>query len=194
MVKNLSRNQMKKEMNDVILQLKNNSKDSKFAESLIDKLMSLKGQIDIEPMRIHIKESDVVKEYDFESVRFIRCKGCIIFESKGGSYRVTTPRMNAEYKHLENLLDLKDAYNDLSDDMKKAYENIFTATMYVFNLPIYATCDDEFFFGIATDIIKRTQTLVDKMSKQELKEETREENAEFENKMEVLENSTEGKE
>lgn len=182
----MNKKELKKQIDEVVSQIKTNSKDAKFADSLIDKLLSLKGQYDVEPTRVCVEEKDVVKEYDFESVRYIRCKSCIIFQAKGGMSVVVSHRMTALFEHLNVLLDMKDRYESLTDEEKLTYETLYSATTFILELPIFATCDDEFFVGISSDIINRLNRLTEKNLEEPLKEETHKENAEFENLNEVF--------
>lgn len=181
----MEKQELKNKIEEVVNKIKTNSKDAKFADSLVDKLLSLKGQLDVEPMRLCIPEKDVIKEYDNDSIRFVRCKGGILFQTKGGFSVFVSPRMSGLYQHLEILLDMKDKYDELSEEQKKTYEVLYLATTQILQLSIFATCDDEFFFGISEDIIKRFQTMTEKAINAELHEETHKENAEFENKMEI---------
>lgn len=182
----MGKEELKKQLEEVVAQIKTNSKDAKFADKLVDKLLSLKGQIDVEPTRIHIPEKDVVKEYDNDSLRFVRCRGCIIFQAKGGYSVIVQPRMTALFEHLSVLLDMKDRYEELSDEEKKSYDMLYSATVYVLEAPMFAVGEDEMFFGIASDVIKRLNDFTEKQLNKELQEETPKENAEFENLNEVL--------
>lgn len=181
----MEKQELKNKIEEVVNQIKTNSKDAKFADSLIDKLLSLKGQADVEPMRLYVPEKDVIKEYDNDSIRFVRCKGCIVFQAKGGFSVVVKPTMEGLYKHLEVILDMKDKYDELTEDQKKTYDFLYLATTQILQLGIFATCDDEFFFGIAEDIVKRFQTMTEKSLSADLQDETHKENAEFENNMDL---------
>lgn len=181
----MEKKELKTKIDEVVNQIKTNSKDAKFAASLIDKLLSLKGQLDVEPMRFCIPEKDVIKEYDNDSIRFVRCKGYIAFQAKGGLYLIVSPRMSGLYQHLEVVLDMKDKYDELTEEQKKTYDFLYLATTQILQLGIFATCDDEFFFGIAEDIVKRLQTMTEKALNTELQDETYKEDAEFENNMEL---------
>lgn len=182
----MEKKELKKQLDEVVVQIKNNSKDAKFADALVDKLLSLKGQIDVEPARIHIEEKDVVKEYDNDAVRFVRCKDCIIFQAKGGMSVVVKPTMTALFEHLTVLLDMKDRYEELDEEGKKSYELLYSATVWMLEVPIFATCSDEMFFGVVNDVLARFNKFTETELKKDLQEETPKENAEFENMNEVL--------
>lgn len=181
----MEKKELKAKIDEVVNQIKTNSKDAKFAASLIDKLLSLKGQLDVEPMRFGIPEKDVIKEYDNDSIRFVRCKGYIAFQVKGGFSVLVSPRMSGLYQHLEVVLDMKDKYDELTEEQKETYDFLYLATTQILQLGIFATCDDEFFFGIAEDIVKRFQTMTEKSLSADLQDETHKENAEFENNMDL---------
>lgn len=182
----MEKKELKKQLDNVVAQIKTNSKDAKFADSLIDKLLSLKGQIDVEPARIHIDEKDVIKEYDNDAVRFVRCKTCILFQAKGGLSIVVNPSMTSLFEHLTILLDMKDRYEELTEEEKKSYELLYSATVWMLEIPIFATCDDEMFFGVVNDILARFNAFTEKEMGKDLQEETPKEDAEFENMNEVL--------
>lgn len=182
----MEKKELKKQLDEVVVQIKNNSKDAKFADALVDKLLSLKGQMMIEPTRIHIEEKDVVKEYDNDAVRFVRCKDCIIFQAKGGLSVVVRPTMTALFEHLTVLLDMKDRYEELDEEGKKSYELLYSATVWMLEVPIFATCDDEMFFGVVNDVLARFNKFTETELNKDLQEETPKENAEFENMNEVL--------
>lgn len=182
----MEKKELKKQLDEVVVQIKNNSKDAKFADALVDKLLSLKGQMMIEPTRIHIEEKDVVKEYDNDAVRFVRCKDCIIFQAKGGLSIVVKPTMTALFEHLTVLLDMKDRYEELDEEGKKSYELLYSSTVWMLEVPIFATCSDEMFFGVVNDVLARFNKFTENELNADLQEETPKENAEFENMNEVL--------
>ena len=90
------------------------------------------------------------------------------------------------YTHLIVLLDMKDRYETLSEDEKNVYERLYTATVWVLNTPVFATCSDKMFFGIATDIINHFNEYVEEAKNAPLKDEEAEEDAKFENTNEAL--------
>ena len=173
------------EIETVINQIKTNSKDAKFADKLIDKLMSLKGQYDIEPTRLFVPEKDVIKEYDNDNLRIVKCKDCIIWQHKGGFTFVVKPTMRALYEYIDGMLAMKDNYESLSDDLRQLYEASYFGMSLILQAPMFAVVDDELFVDLATFIGEGVKKVSDKLLNQPLQEETPIENAEFETKMEV---------
>lgn len=173
------------EIETVINQIKTNSKDAKFADKLIDKLMSLKGQYDVEPTRLFVPEKNVIKEYDNDNLRIVRCKDCIIWQHKGGFTFVVKPTMRALYEYIGSMLAMKDRYDELTDDEKQLYDVSYFGMSLILQAPMVAAADDEFFVDLATFVGEGVKKVYDKLLNHPLQDETPIENAEFETKMEV---------
>ena len=184
-MKNENKKQVLSEIENTINQIKTNSKDAKFADKLIDKLMSLKGQYDVEPTRLCVPEKDVIKEYDNDNLRIVRCKDCIIWQHKGGFTFVVKPTMRALYEYLSGMLAMKDRYDELTGDEKQLYDVSYFGMSLILQAPMFAVADDEFFVDMATFIGDGVKKVSEKLLNQPLQEETPIENAEFETKMEV---------
>lgn len=178
--------QIQEEINKVSLQLKSNCKDYALSCKLIDKLLSLKGQIDIEPTRLYVPEKDVIKEYDNDNLRIVKCKGCIIWEHKGGFYFVVKPTMRALYEYLDGMLAMKDRYNELSEDEKKLYDAAYFGMSLILQSPMFSVTDDSFFVELAQFIGDGIGKVSKKLLNQPLQEETPEENAELEATMSAM--------
>lgn len=179
------RAQIWSEIEQAINQIKTNSKDAKFADKMIDKLLSLKGQYDVEPTRLYVPEKNVIKEYDNDNLRIVKCKDCIIWQQKGGHIVVVYPTMRAEYEFLEGMLDLKDNYDKLSDDMKAAYDGAYFGYSILSQLPTIMVTNDKWFARASILASWGVARFVKEQLDEPLMEETPIENAEFETKMEA---------
>lgn len=179
---------IKKELDEALIQLKNNSKDAKFADRLIDKAMSLKGQLDVVEMEFGIPESDVLKRYNFNSFELVKCKGGIVFHVFGGYISYTTMQMVSLYEHLNTVLEMYDSLADADEIQKKVTDAVMNATFIDMQIPILIGTSDDFLFDFAELYCKKLQDLQDKMINSELQEETHEENAKFENETQMLNN------
>lgn len=178
---------IKKELDEALIQLKNNSKDAKFADRLIDKAMSLKGQLDVVEMEFGIPESDVLKRYNFNSFELVKCKGGIVFHVFGGYISYTAMQMVSLYEHLNTVLEMYDSLADADEIQKKVTDAVMNATFIDMQIPILIGTSDDFLFDFAELYCKKLQDLQDKMINSELQEETHEENAKFENDMQLAE-------
>lgn len=184
-MKNENKKQVLSEIENTINQIKTNSKDAKFADKLIDKLLSLKGQYDVEPTRLYVPEKNVIKEYDNDNLRIVKCKDCIIWQHKGGFTFVVKPTMRALYEYLDGMLAMKDRYDELKDDEKQLYDVSYFGMSLILQTPMFAVADDEFFVDLATFVGDGVKKVSEKLLNQPLQEETPIENAEFETNMEV---------
>lgn len=178
---------IKKELDEVLIQLKNNSKDAKFADKLIDKAMSLKGQLDVEAFVLCIPESDVKKKYDFGAFEVLDCKGGILFHVHGGYFSYVTMRMVSLYEHLRAVLEMYDNINDADEMQKNVTTAVVNATWIDMQIPLNIGLSDDMLFEFAELAVKKLKELQEKMENAELQEETHEENAKFENDMQLAE-------
>lgn len=172
---------IKKELDEALIQLKNNSKDARFADKLIDKAMSLKGQLDVVEMEFGIPASDVLKRYNFSSFELVKCKGGIVFHVFGGYISYTTMQMVSLYEHLNTVLEMYDSLADADESQKEVTDAVMNATFIDMQIPILIGTSDDFLFDFAELYCKKLQDLQYKMINSELQEETHEENAKFEN-------------
>lgn len=178
----MDKKDLKKKLDEVIIQIKNNSKDAKFAESLIDKAMSLKGQIDVEEVELIIPKKDVIKRYGYgNSYEFVRCKGGILFHVFGGYKTYVTPNMVAVYKHLEWMLDMWDEYESSDETHKKLTDYVIGNTAIIMESLIVSCHTDESLQEAANAILGILIKLQKQATEAELQEETHKENAKFEN-------------
>lgn len=161
------------------------STEKENTRKLIDELLSLKGQYDVVPMVYGIEASSVKKEYDFGAGKFIMTRKGIIYHLKGGMAIMVTPRMTAVYRYLLAMLSLKDRYDKLNKDEKEAYDYLFLGITTVFNLPIYAVCDDTFMANVVKYIFEQIDVMFKKFNDMPLQDETSEEDAAFENEMDM---------
>lgn len=173
------------EIENTINQIKTNSKDAKFADKLIDKLLSLKGQYDVEPTRLYVAEKEVIKEYDNDSLRIVRCKSRNIWELKRGIEIHIKPTARALYEFLEGLCIMKDKYDELTEQEKLNYNYSYYSLSLMFAAPSYAMIDDKAFNDLSEFLQEWTQGVINRNLNQPLQEETPIENAEFETKMVV---------
>lgn len=102
---------MKKELEKVITQIKSNSKDSKFADKLIDKLLSIKGQMDTKPTLVNVESDDVLESITEGGMQVYKTDKCIVVHT---AYRdlvlssacMASDAMKNLYINLDYLLEL----------------------------------------------------------------------------------------
>lgn len=124
------------------------------AESKLDRLLSLKGQLSVSPAAVHVDMKDVRGEYDFGAFRILRCRDCFVYKTVPLT-AVVHPVYNGDlsngggklYATLEELCSLrekKDGIEGLTDDEKNAYEIAVMFVSLAFSFPVMIFSDMEF--------------------------------------------------
>jgi hypothetical protein len=152
-------------------------------------LLSLKGQLDIEPTLIHIPSDDIVEKLESETFRLALCKsGDVVYHLKGGMDIVVQPKAESLYSYLVDIIRMQEGIKALDEEQQKILENDVIASTYVLNIPFLAFGDLEFKYKLANIVIDYLVELQDKMLKDaELQEETPVENTLFEEATMALE-------
>lgn len=171
-----------------------NAKDAHFAEALTDDILSVKGQLDAEPIELEVRCKDVIKEYDFDTFAFKVCNNGILFQTKGGFSTFVEPRCMSLYDSLAKLLTMHDkqgglSAEELSAEDKTTYEQYMSAWTHTLQIPVGASLSPVILFETATKYLQKFMEVSDDLMKQALKEETPEDhikNAEAANVATVL--------
>lgn len=185
----MQKEELKKNINDKISEIISLSQESEKSKvsNLIADLMSLKSQDDVVPTLYDLPVKDVIKEYDFGAGKFIVTKKYIIYHLRGGMSVLINPRMTSVYGYLKTMLSLRDKYDTSGKEVREAYDALFIYITTVFNLPLYVTVDDQLMADIVNFIIEREYEFAKEKLNKPLQDETPEENAAFENEIEMLE-------
>lgn len=162
-----TKDKLKKEIKETSILLKGICNDAKFADELIDKLLSLKGQYDVEPTLVHVPITSIIKTYDYGHFKLYRTDKGIVFHM-AGMYQLIPPMMQTLYGQLDFLLDQKDKYVSLSDEEKDIYDTVFGATMAILMNPNIAFSDEEYYIDIATYITSKQNELFEKLLNEDL--------------------------
>lgn len=124
------------------------------AKGILGKLLSIKGQLSVDPAAVHVAMKDVRGEYDFGAFRILRCRDCFVYKTVPLT-AVVHPVYNGDlsngggnlYATLEELCSLrekKDGIEGLTDDEKNAYEIAVMLVSLAFSFPVMLFTDMEF--------------------------------------------------
>lgn len=124
------------------------------AEAKLDRLLSLKGQLSVDPAAVHVALKDIRGEYDFGAFRILRCRDCFVYRTVPLS-TVVHPVYNGDlsngggslYATLEELCDLrekKDGVEGLTDEEMQSYEIAVMLVSLAFSFPVMLFSDMEF--------------------------------------------------
>lgn len=181
-----AKDKLKKEIKEISIKLKGICNDTKFADELIDRLLSLKGQYDVEPTLVHVPISSIIKTYDYGHFRLYRTREGIVFHM-AGMYQLIPPMMQTLYGQLDWILNRKDNQILLSDEDKELYDSVFDATMTILMAPSISFIKDEYYIDLATYITQKQNELFDKLLSQDLQPEDATADAEFNKTIEFAE-------
>lgn len=180
---------LKQRLDEVKAKIKVNSKDAHFADMLIDELLSLKGQLGIEPTIVHIPTADVVKSLKGETFEMsVTKKGDAIYHVYGGYTLIADgARMRSLAGTIADYVANQDLVRDLDENERELYDLDMSATAYVLNIPMMAFSDQDLKFDLASKMVEwLRKTYEDAMSKP-LQEETPELDATFEDAAKAIE-------
>lgn len=178
----MNKEDLKKKLEEVKAKIKANSKDAHFADSLISDLLSLKGQICVEPTAIRIDESDIVDKFEGETfVMYMTKRGDAVYHVRGGYTIIADTRQIALNRTIANCVSIHKDMDGLTEEQKEAIFLDMSATAYVLNVPMFAFSDQEFKYNMAKSVVKwLRETYEEAMSVDELQPETTDEDKVFE--------------
>lgn len=162
---------LKSKLDEKIALLKSQCKDAHFFDSIMDEIISLKGQYDVVPTRIFVREEDLLEEYDYGAFKLSRFTTGIAFHMIGYDFFVK-PSCQTLYKQLDSLFESKGEYNALTQEQKDFYDVLFNATMDIIMTPPMCFCNETYYIDIATYICKRRNQLFKELEERDLSPET----------------------
>lgn len=181
-------NQLKK-IEDVKKQLVANSKDKKWAESMVADLLALQRQSVVEPVELSIPTSEVREEYKFEETCIVKrtIRGWL-FQCRNG-FQTFAPLGCSAEKLFNTYAAIEKGDYVVDQETKDAYQ---AAMCYLFQAPLFMGASSEgAMFEVATLILKHfTESMEQKYNVTEAPQETEQDirdNIDFENTTKFLE-------
>lgn len=131
-----------------------NAKDAHFAGGLIDEIISLKGQLDVEPVELEVRTKDVIKEYDFDTFAFKVCRAGVMFNTKGGFSTFVHARCKSLYNNIIDMLGVYDTFDELEKEKKEIFNQYLMAWTHIFQAPVGASLSENVLFETATKYLE----------------------------------------
>lgn len=190
----MDKKEIKTKIDEIKAQIKANSKDAHFAETLTNELLSLKGQYEHQPVMVHVAMDEIVDTMDVDTFTIYKTKsGVAGFHLKAGYDIVVQPRVEKMNGALSTYVDYQSNVEKLTEDELTHYNADLLASQYALTLPMYAFADLDFKFKLANMFVDYLKNLQDKfLADAELQDETPEENIAFEDATKALEEIKEG--
>lgn len=167
------KSELKGELNSLINQIKINSKDAHFADKLISELLSVKGQLMVEPTELDCGKK--IDEWEGDTFRITRTSRGVLYHEKGGFNIFVTPGYGALYDVLSDLVVNKDKYEELHGEEREDFELTLTAIGYCVSIPKFVFSDAAFTYEVAALVVKFINEQYEKLMNEPLQEETAEE-------------------
>lgn len=166
-------------LNELIRQIRLNSKDAHFAEKLTDDLLSVHRQ--------KLSEKSYVFDLGPEQYKIERGSFYISRHEKGvlfhvyNSFDMVIPvSSNSLYGTLAAILEEhNNEYKNMSDEDKQDHDTFIEVVGIILAMPLNILNDTEFAIDIATQVMKRTNELYEKAINASLQPEDAEKDAEF---------------
>lgn len=166
-------------LNELIRQIRLNSKDAHFAEKLTDDLLSVHRQ--------KLSEKNYVFDLGAELYKIERGSFYLAKHEKGilfhiyNSFDMVIPiSNNSLYGTLAAILEERmNEYEKMSDTDKQDHDTFVEVVGIILAMPLNILNDTEFAIDIATQVMKRTNEIYEKAINSELQDETVERDADF---------------
>lgn len=200
---------LKTELDNAVAALKTQCKDAAFFDAQMERILSLKGQASVKPVRLIVEEKDIVREHKDKTFWIALTKKSAIYHAYGG-YTVIADIRNVSslYKTLSDMLDylenpkaVTDAcYGELlaereenegraltekermeyRDTVSHAVSSDTEAKMHVLNAPTWCFTDIAATYEIATTVLSTLHVMLENAQNAALQDEDLDANADFE--------------
>ena len=164
------RTDLNKGLKKVISQIKGNSKDAKFADKLIEQLLSIKGQLDVKPVELIVESDTVLYRHHYGNYELIKTENEYIYATTG--YRIIVKPYSLEgdaEKHIGlyhwfNVIMQYQEHLDNGKKLNKQEQEIFDSMLFALDAicktPLIAFISE----NCLSDVVGRvSQELVEKV-------------------------------
>lgn len=175
----MKRETIERKLKECKEQLKANSKDAHFASNLIDRMLSYKGQLGVEPIAFDCGTPLEGQEFKGETFEIVKTSKGVVYKMYGGYVIFVQPNNKALYETLCDYIDHKEEYEKLEGELKEQFDLQLSAITYCLSVPLYVFSDSKFTFKIAIDVIDFLKSTFSSLMAEPLKDETPQQDAEF---------------
>ena len=166
-------------LNELLRQIKLNSKDAHFAEKLTDDLLTVHRQ------KLHEKSyvfnlGEELYKIERNSFYMAKHERGVLFHIYNSFDMVIPISNNSLFSTLSAVLDEHmNEYENMTDEEKLDHDTFVETIGILLAMPLTLFADTEFAINVATQVIQRMDQLVRAANEQPLQDETVEEDAEF---------------
>ena len=179
----MDKKELKKRLEEKVAILKTQCKDAKFADKLIDDLLSLKGQIDV-----NADERKVISEIKQGAYRITLYDDDNIEYEISGFKAIIKPYLNVYGFPFMALLNCHDNYDSLNDEEKANYEQLLINVVLMMQMPTIVFSNPQMFESVLVPYVEElNKSLKDAENPDNLPEDDEAKNEEFAKEMEFKE-------
>lgn len=181
----MERQEIQKKLDTLIEKVCKRVKDKDKMRGEIDDILSLKGQLDVEPMHFFEYEKDVIDKYEGDAFCIYKTERHIHYMTRGGYHIFVQPNYTSLYGTLDSLISLMKEFDSLTEDEKKIVTGNFTVMQFILQCPLFACGNYKAMDEIGGQIIKTLESEIEESMKNLAKEDV-EKNMEFEDAVKGL--------
>lgn len=162
---------LKERLDEVKNQLRTNAKDVHFFDKLIVEALSLKGQIDVEPMLAYVREEDIVERIDEGSYEMGYTNTKSIYRTKGGLTIIADLGLGLGGQIMNYVDTMKDT-TTLTEEQKEIFEMDMGTSVFIYNAPLLTANDINLRYKIGEVILEYLNEFTNKINNAEVQAES----------------------
>lgn len=152
----MEREKMRNELDELVRKVKEAHSDVD-----IDRILSLKGQLDVEPMHFYEYEKDVVDKYEDDAFCIYKTERHIHYMTRGGYHIFVQPNYESLYKTLEGVMYTLKRISELTDEERDIFIDNVEAIKYILLCPLFVTGNYGAMLEVATQIVKSLSKILE---------------------------------
>ena len=182
----MGKEELKKRLDEKVKVLKSQCKDAHFAEELISDVLSLKGQLSVEPTLLTVSGNVVseIKESAYSITKYDDNK--IVFAINGFKV-IISPHLNVYEFPFNTLLTAHDNYDKLTEEEKQSYGDLLTNVCIFMQLPTFVFADPQLFAKFLDIYIPYLNDKMEETVNDELPQDNEAKNEQFKEEVEFKE-------
>ena len=182
----MDKKELQIKLNEIKAQIKANSKDAHFAETLIEELITTKSKIGVEPIELNVGKK--IDSFSGETFELVKTNRGILYNEFGHYAIFVEPTQRALYETLLDFIEHKDEFYELKGEEKEQFDLHLSAIGYCLSLPKFVFSDPTFTYNTASNVVQFLKSQYEQLMNEPLQEETIEQDREFEEATLAIEN------
>ena len=182
----MNKEELKSNLDKVKKQILNNSKDAHFAENLIQELLSIKGQLSVEPLEFNVGRK--ISEWGNDKFSFVETDRGVLYKERN-NFAVFSSTNYSMYSAIKEIIEELNSeyFKNKSEEDKESFFVAIHAIVHCLGVPKLAFSDAAFMYDMATNVIKYIESLQEQAQEQDVQAETPAEDKAYEDHILAME-------